>query len=124
MSDNVPDVNDAMSKLVERAYFEETVAALHGRFLALEGDTTELEAAVAEAEGEVAAIDEEIAKIRAGFVEYNGEAAAETWSRCLEDHPGNAEVVSDAVGFYEARGERARIFLDLRAPTCIIPGFD
>jgi len=43
------------------------------------------------------------------------EQALETWSRCLEAHPSDPDVVSNAMQFYDAHGEREQSLEVVRA---------
>ena len=49
------------------------------------------------------------------------EQARETWSDCLEAHPSNLDVVSNAVGFYDEQGEHDRAQEVLRAALAYTP---
>jgi tetratricopeptide (TPR) repeat protein len=53
----------------------------------------------------------------AAFEQESGdlEQARETWIACLDAHPTNLEVVSDATSFYDAQGEPERSLEVLRA---------
>jgi tetratricopeptide (TPR) repeat protein len=59
----------------------------------------------------------------AAFQEESGdvEQARETWSRCLTAHPAEMEVVSNAMQFYDKRGEFDRSLEVLRAALAGTP---